>query len=112
VNDITVYVFLYPILAQDSVDKSSAIWCAPDRSQAWLDAMLKDVLPAAAGKCETPLEKNLAFGRDKRITGTPTIFFEDGERLPGAMTIAQFEKRLADAKAALAKAPAKSASNK
>jgi thiol:disulfide interchange protein DsbC len=41
----------------------------------------------------------VAFGRDKRISGTPTIFFEDGERIPGAIPIANFEKRLADAKA-------------
>lgn len=102
-NDLTVYVFLYPILAPDSVDKSKAVWCAPDRAKAWLDLMLKDALPAAEGKCETPIDKLLAWGRERRITGTPTIFFEDGERLPGAMGMPQFEKRLADAKAAIAK---------
>ena len=106
VNDITVYVFLFPILSPDSADKSKAVWCSPDRAKAWLDLMLKDTAPAAAGeKCEAPLEKTLAFGREKRITGTPTMFFEDGERIPGAMARDQFEKRLADAKVAVAKAP-------
>jgi thiol:disulfide interchange protein DsbC len=102
VNDLTVYTFLYPILSQDSSDKSKAIWCAPDRSKAWMDLMLKDALPAekAAAGCETPIERVLAFGRDKRISGTPTIFFEDGERVPGAIPMATFEKRLVDAKAA------------
>ena len=113
VNDITVYVFLYPILAQDSIDKSRAVWCAKDRSQAWLDLMLKDTVPAADGRCDTPIDKILAYGRDRRITGTPTMFFEDGERLPGAMPVAAFEKRLVEAKAAIAKpASAKSANNK
>ena len=112
VNDLTVYVFLYPILAQDSIDKSRAVWCAADRTQAWLDLMLKDAAPAD-GRCDTPIEKLLAFGRDRRITGTPTMFFEDGERLPGAMPVAAFEKRLSEAKAAIAKgASAKSANNK
>ena len=27
-NDVTIYTFLWPILSQDSVDKSKAIWCA------------------------------------------------------------------------------------
>lgn len=99
VSDITVHVLLYPILSPDSLEKSKGVWCAPDRSKAWLDLMLKDVAPAA-GACQTPIDSLIAFGRDKRITGTPTIFFEDGERVPGAMPIAAFEKRLADAKAA------------
>jgi thiol:disulfide interchange protein DsbC len=100
VNDLTMYVFLYPILSPESTEKSKAVWCSPDRSKAWLDLMLKDAVPTAAPTCDTPIDKVLAFGRDKRITGTPTIFFEDGERVPGAMPIAAFEKRLADAKSA------------
>jgi thiol:disulfide interchange protein DsbC len=100
ISDLTIYVFLYPILSPESAEKSKAIWCAPDRSKAWLDLMLKDTAPGAAPACENPVDKILAFGREKRITGTPTIFFEDGERVPGAMPIAAFEKRLADAKAA------------
>src|SRR5690349_13344222 len=45
VSDITVFVFLYPILAPDSVDKSKAIWCSPDPGKAWIDAMVRDKLP-------------------------------------------------------------------
>ena len=100
VTDLTMYVFLYPILSPDSTDKSKAVWCAPDRGKAWLDMMLKDSMPGGPATCETPIDKIVAFGREKRISGTPTIFFEDGERVPGAMPIAAFEKRLADAKAA------------
>jgi thiol:disulfide interchange protein DsbC len=103
VSDITIYVFLYPILSPDSTDKSASIWCAPDRQKAWLDYMVKDVSPTPA-KCPTPLDALLQFGQGKRITGTPTIFFEDGERVPGAMPMASFEKRLADATAATAAA--------
>ena len=100
VNDITVYVFLYPILAESSVAKSKAIWCAPDRGKAWLDTMVRDAPVSGDGTCTTPVDKNLAFGQAKRINGTPTIFFEDGERVPGVMAMADFEKRLAAAKAA------------
>jgi thiol:disulfide interchange protein DsbC len=100
VTDITVYVFLYPILSPDSVTKSKSVWCSPDKGKAWLDVMIKDVAPTSESTCENPIDKVLAFGKEKRITGTPTIFFEDGERIPGAMPIAAFEKRIAEARIA------------
>jgi len=100
VSDVTAYVFLYPILAADSFDKSKAIWCSADPGKAWIDAMTRDKLPATAGTCTSPLEKNLAFGQAKHIRGTPTMIFENGERIPGAISIADLEKRFAEAKAA------------
>ena len=99
VNDITVYLFLYPILSPDSTEKSKAVWCSADPAKAWIDLMTKDAVIQADKSCPTPIEKNLAFGREKKIHGTPTIFFENGERIPGAMTIADLEKRLTAAKA-------------
>jgi len=106
VNDITVYLFLYPILAPDSVVKAKAVWCAPDRGKAWIDYMVRDLALPAETACATPIDKILEFGKGKRITGTPTIFFEDGERVPGAISMADFEKKLA-----APKAPAKVSSN-
>ena len=94
ISDITVYVFLYPILSPDSVEKTKAVWCAPDRAKAWIDLMVNQTNPPAGAKCDTPVEKTLAFGREKRIQGTPTIIFENGERVPGAISMAQFEKKL------------------
>ncbi|HET9580228.1 MAG TPA: DsbC family protein [Usitatibacter sp.] len=100
VNDITVYVFLYPILSPDSVEKSKAIWCSADPGKSWIDTMTKEAIPSGNKSCPTPLDKNIAFGRDKKINGTPTIFFEDGERVPGAISMADFEKRLTTAQKA------------
>jgi thiol:disulfide interchange protein DsbC len=98
VSDITVYVFLYPILAADSMEKSKAVWCANDRGKMWLDHMTRDAAISGDTKCETPIGKILALGKEKRIQGTPTIIFENGERVPGAMTISDFEKKLAELK--------------
>jgi thiol:disulfide interchange protein DsbC len=106
VSDITVYVFLYPILSASSVTKAKAIWCAADRGKAWLDTMVRDTPVTGDGSCTTPLDKNLAFGQSKRIQGTPTIFFEDGERVPGVMAMADFEKKLAASKNSAARASA------
>jgi len=105
INDVTVYVFLYPILAADSMEKSKGVWCAADRGKAWLDIMLRETAPTGEAKCATPIDQIMALGQAKRITGTPTIIFENGERVPGAVPAAEFEKRLT-AKAAPATAAA------
>jgi thiol:disulfide interchange protein DsbC len=103
ISDITVYVFLFPILSPDSMEKSKAIWCSADPAKAWLDHMTKNAAVTGEGKCNTAaIDKALAFGREKRVQGTPTIFFEDGERVPGAMSIAQFEKKISGQKQAAA----------
>jgi thiol:disulfide interchange protein DsbC len=62
--------------------------------------MLNGVAPAAAGKCDTPIEKILAFGKQKNITGTPTLFFADGMRVPGAISAEKIEQYLAAARQA------------
>ena len=84
-DDVTVYVFLYPILSQNSVDKSKAVWCAPDRAKAWNDMMLSNNTPTLARNCDNPVEKNLELGRKMRIDGTPTTFLPSGERIVGAL---------------------------
>jgi len=95
VNNVTVYVFLYPILSENSMVQSKQIWCSADPGKMWLDHMTKDQMPMGEGKCATPLDQNLAFGKAKHISGTPTIIFENGERIPGVMPIAEVEKHLA-----------------
>jgi len=100
-DNITVYLFLYPILSPDSAEKSRNIWCAKSPEDAWHDHMLRDKTPAAAS-CDTgALQRNLALGRKYKITGTPTLIFTDGSRAPGALPAKEVQKhldRLASAK--------------
>lgn len=93
VNDVTIYTFLYPILSPDSMDKSKAIWCAPDRAKAWNDLMVNGTVPAA-GNCDHPVDKIVAYGRKLNIRGTPTIFLADGSRVPGFMPVPQLEQAM------------------
>ena len=99
VDNVTVYLFLYPILSADSTDKSRAVWCAKDQAQAWLNLMTRDQAPApASASCNTAaIERILSFGRQHKITGTPTLIAQDGSRVPGAINTQQIEKLLADA---------------
>lgn len=98
VDNVTIYMFLYPILGADSTVKSQNIWCSKDKAKAFLDWMVKDATPASATCDVTALQRNVEFGRKFRITGTPTLIFADGNRVPGAIPAAQVEKFLAEAK--------------
>ena len=94
-DNVTVYTFLLPILSEDSVRKSRQIWCASDRAKAWNDWMVDGKAPAGREDCDTSaITKNQDFGRKLNISGTPTLFFGDGERIPGAVPLARIEQKL------------------
>ena len=60
--------------------------------------MVKDVQPAP-GTCDTSaVARNVEFGKKARITGTPTLIFANGTRVPGAVGADRVEKLLAEAK--------------
>jgi thiol:disulfide interchange protein DsbC len=94
VNDVTVYTFLMPILSQDSVEKSRAIWCAKDRAKAWDDVMLRGAALQGETKCAAPLEKNLELAQRFRINGTPAIFLADGRMLGGYLPADELEQAM------------------
>lgn len=98
-DNVTIYTFLYPILSEDSVKKSKQIWCSADRVKAWNDWMVDAKAPAGRDDCDTSaVTQNQEFGRKLNISGTPTIFFANGERVPGAMPLNKIEQKLSQAK--------------
>lgn len=97
IDNVTIHTFLYPILSPDSTEKSKNIWCAKDKGKSWQDWMLNEQAPVAASCDTSALGRNLALGRKHKITGTPTLIFADGSRVPGALNTQQIEKLLAAA---------------
>ena len=95
IDDITVYVFMYPVIRPAAIDHSRAVWCSKDRAKAWLELAVGDKpkVPAAAATCANPVDKVLELGRSLRVSGTPTLFFADGERASG-MPLAQLRAKL------------------
>ena len=94
-DNVTLYTFLLPILSEDSLRKSRQIWCAADRAKAWNDWMVDGKAPSGKEDCDTSaIARNQEFGGKNNITGTPTLFFADGERIPGAVPLANIEKKL------------------
>jgi protein-disulfide isomerase len=72
------------------------VLAAKDKAGAWSDYMLRDKAPAAASCDTAAIQRNLAFGRKHKITGTPTLIFANGSRVPGAISAQEVEKRLAE----------------
>jgi thiol:disulfide interchange protein DsbC len=100
VNDYTMYVYLYPIasLHPQAPMKAHAIWCAPDRAQAWREWMQDKKLPAANKACSgDPIDSLQKLGDTLHINSTPTLFFANGSRSAGALPAADLEKELAAA---------------
>ncbi len=95
-SDVTLYTFLMPIasLHPEARNKAIAVWCAPDRVEAWHALMWRDdKIPTK--ECAHPVDRNVALGERLGINGTPTLVAADGRVLPGAASLAQIEAWLA-----------------
>ena len=100
-DNVTLYTFLLPILSPDSLEKSKRIWCSTDKAKAWNDWMIDGKAPTGRTDCDTTaIQKSVELGQKLAISGTPTIFFADGTRVPGAMPIEQIENRLSQIQSA------------
>ena len=83
-DDITVHIFLYPVIKPESVGLTKSVWCSKDRAAAWNDLMLRDIQPRASPDCDTPVEKLVELGRKLGANSTPTWFLQNGVRHQGA----------------------------
>jgi thiol:disulfide interchange protein DsbC len=98
VDDVTLYTFVVPLLGPDSLAKTKALYCAPDKAKVWDDWMLRGKALPTDGSCkDANVEKLIALRTKLNVSGTPTVFFADGSRLAGAAPKEQIEQRLAAA---------------
>jgi thiol:disulfide interchange protein DsbC len=93
-NGVKVRYLLFPRGGLDTktYKRSVAVWCATDR--------VKAVGIAKAGgqidmkTCDNPIAKHYQLGRDLGIEGTPTIFVDDGQVMPGYIPAANLLETL------------------
>ena len=97
-KDTTIHIFVYPILSPDSTVKAKSIMCSKDKLKTWNDWMIKGQAPTASGACDNPIEANQALGQRINVRATPTVFLMNGQKVPGAIPLAQLEKLVAEAK--------------
>lgn len=95
VEDVTIYTFLTPMLSEDSVRKSVAVWCARDRAQAWEQVLLSGAVPEGEASCPHPLDQIAAITRRFQIKATPAIYLGDGRHIGGMRSARDIEKALA-----------------
>jgi thiol:disulfide interchange protein DsbC len=93
-DDITLYVFMFPVIRPDLADHSKAVWCSADRGKAWVDLALNNKVPAAKPNCPNPVEKNVQLGQRLGVSATPTLIFANGERLSGLLQLADLNDEL------------------
>lgn len=96
-DDITVHIFLYPVISPASVAQTKSVWCSKDRVSAWNDLMLRDIEPVAKPDCDTPVEKLVALGRKLGASSTPTWFLANGQRHSGALPLNEVRRLLDEA---------------
>jgi len=65
----------------DSFNKAVNVWCAEDRQQAMTDSKSGSSLKSET--CVNPVAAHFEAGRRLGVTGTPALFLESGELLPG-----------------------------
>jgi thiol:disulfide interchange protein DsbC len=85
IDDLTLYVYMYPVIRPEFTDHSKAVWCSPDRAKAWVDLAMRGRRPSAPASCDTPVEKNLELGRSLGVNSTPTLYFANGEKVSGGL---------------------------
>jgi len=96
IDDVTIYVFMYPVIRPENADHSRAVWCSPDRAKAWLELAVgaRPKVPEAGARCANPVDKVLATGRRLRVNSTPTLFLANGERIAGGLAPDDLSKLL------------------
>ena len=96
VENLTIYLFLYPItkLHPHAEAIAQQIWCSKDQYQVWQDYLIEKKQPSSVKTCETPIQKNIDLAKKLEIDGTPTFFLENGTRISGAQDAEAIESVL------------------
>ena len=96
--DVRIYTFLTPLtsLHPDAKELAARIWCAKNQAEALEDVMLKDRELEVPAQCVTPLTQNEKLMAELGIKGTPTLFFENGERITGALSAKAIQEKFKD----------------
>jgi len=86
-KDIAFYLLMYPAAHPQAKDAIDYAMCAKTNKER-LERFEKsfDKKPTPKAECETDVvERYMAFGKTIMVSGTPTMFLQDGSRLGGAL---------------------------
>jgi len=91
---IRIRYMAYPRAGVDSESfvKAEQVWCADDRKQAMTDA--KNGISVNSKSCDSPVKDQYRTGGQLGVSGTPALFLESGEMLPGYVPPQRLKKIL------------------
>lgn len=97
-DNVTIYTFITPLM--NSAAMVDRIHCAANPEKAWSDWMLEQKEPPELPKnCKTDTgNKNMILFNRFGLEGLPTMYFDDGYRLEGAVSLEEIEKRFKELK--------------
>ena len=86
VDNVTIYLFPMTMLSDSSKTISENAWCSDNPVKSWQDWMLNGKKPVKTKvTCSLPAKEVKQLADSLGIRGTPTLFFSDGTRVPGAV---------------------------
>ena len=99
IPDTTVYHFMFPVVTPEALPMAAAAWCAPNRAEAWEAAMQGSIKPTTEPpRCDiSGIQQIVKAGEALHVSGTPTVFLANGQRLQGAVPPDQFIEALEQA---------------
>ena len=65
----------------ESYNKAVSVWCSDDKHKAMTDS--KAGIKVASNTCDNPVKTDYETGVRLGVTGTPALFLDSGELLPG-----------------------------
>jgi thiol:disulfide interchange protein DsbC len=91
---ITVRYMAFPRagIGSESYDKAVNVWCAKDKAKAMTDA--KNGINVASDTCDNPVSDQYNLGGQMGVNGTPAIFLENGQVIPGYVPPAKLREIL------------------
>lgn len=91
---ITVRYMAYPRagIGSESYDKAVNVWCAKDKAKAMTDA--KNGITVSSDTCDNPVSDQYNLGGQMGVNGTPAIFLENGQIIPGYVPPAKLKEIL------------------
>lgn len=79
-----------------SFDKAVAVWCSANRQEALTRSKLG--MPVDAPKCDNPVAKEFELGNSMGVTGTPSVYTEQGKHIGGYVPADELIKMVDDGK--------------
>ncbi len=65
----------------DSFSEMESVWCAANPNEAM--TLAKGGRPVAPARCDNPVQRQYELGQGLGVRGTPAIYLENGQALPG-----------------------------